>query len=63
MRNPDKMNTKPIQICQKPIYMNRKLIISKAKGIQLEIVRHLIKLNKKPMKTHRNMFKVCYEVF
>ena len=35
--------------------MNRKLV--KAKGTQLEIVRHLMKMNKKPIEIHRNMYK------
>ena len=55
------MNTKPIPINQKPFYMNRKLV--KANGIQLEIVRHLMKMNKKPIDINRNMFKVCYDAY
>ena len=61
MRNPAKMNTKPIPINQKHFYMNRKLV--KANGIQLEIVRHLMKMNKKPIDINRNMFKVCYDAY
>ena len=36
--------------------MNRKLV--KAKGTQLEIVRHLMKMNKKPIEINRNMYKI-----
>ena len=53
MRNPAKM--------KKPFYMNRKLV--KADGIQSEIVRHLMKMNKKPIDINRNMFKACYDAY
>ena len=41
--------------------MNRKLV--KAKGTQLEIVRHLMEMNKKPIEINRNMYKICYEAY